>query len=216
MTYGAELGCMNNCIDVAQDVSYLFSGVAIMLYSIIPAELNNKSNDITGRFFYPLVVVVKVAALYKTVATGVDATGVCSTATVTITSLFLCVCIIGGGMLVGISDRYSDKEMDDKPKPKPKPKPKIVFSLFLLAILTIIPFLLADNIVPLRCGFTESGDDTVSDTVLSNFNLTECTLFIECINAVNVRHDSATRLVLFFICIVGFGQIILHKRNSSQ
>ena len=203
--YGHALDCLDDCNVIVRYFSTFLLGVAVLLYSIIPTELSSTDGDGDNgsgidQFFNPIATIVKVAALYKAVASGIDDTGVCSTTNVAFTSLFLCICIIGGGMLFVFSGyKHGTKEN----------LCTVITSFAGVAIPAIVPFLLADNIVPLQCGFKCGLNDT---TLISNLdhiifnNMTELGSFARC-----NREAGFIRLVLFVICLFGFAQIIARK-----
>lgn len=106
ITYGDTLGCTNHCSDNVRYASIFLLGMAVLFYNTISTDLNNgrknfnnQSGDIFKKIPQTLLIpVIKVAVVYKTVASGLDAT--CSEATVTISSIFLCICTLVGAVVL--------------------------------------------------------------------------------------------------------------------
>ena len=217
ITYGDVLGCTNACSDYVQYTATFLLGTAVLLYSTISSEFNDNDNDdndddgipLSG-FYGPLITVVKLALVYKAVANGIDATGVCSETTVIVTSLFLGLCTLVGTVLIAIytfklnHEPGSDKSDD------------IVFIMtclpfnIIIAVFYFVPFLLANDVVPLQCVFRCG-----NNTILSTFNLIEYdpdngTSFMnqtECVTTA-IRNNSGTRLGLFLWCLVMYTLLI--------
>ena len=234
VTYGNTLECTKDCQDNAQYVSLIILTMAILFYSVIPAELQAIKVKKRSLFIPNMIVTaIKVAVLYKT---GTVAIEVCSTATVAIASVLLCICTLVGGLLL-ITHLYIKLYVRDDKDAKLVSADCCAFFWIgylislLVSIFFFLPFLLADNALPLQYAFHF---ECTNDTMLSSFHADECVSYTlstiptdvpviqhgvyylrcanetmlsdfnsyECIAA--VRTDSGIRLFLFSWCLFAY------------
>lgn len=192
--YGEELSCGKLCVTNCRITSVITLGVALLLYQLVPPclhkiarILNYKEVAITAWYSASdmIITVVRIDVLYSAVSETPQTANFCNKPDLIVSLSFYLICITAGITFMAIYSTYSILNL--MRNNSTKKHCYIVSVTFVLLVICLPPYILADNFQPLDCVFQ-------CDYLASNSTL----------NAVNCNQtgNSGLRLGLALIVFV--------------
>lgn len=191
--YGEDLGCDATCSEVNLAIAVIALAIGAFLLHLFP-EILKQLIKLFGykykpdRWYYTLstlTTLVKIDAIYSTLASLAQIGNYCSITEVTLSLFLIVISSILGIFDIIIKSLYILYGVKEKKKGNTQKNKAIVTSASVLLILSLPLYLLVDNEQPLNCGFE-----------CDVFENTTCTIQSDPTDNCRANANSITRLVL--------------------